>query len=244
MWTWRKWSQNPISRADHALSSSIRDEEETDTLLTIAKLNLLRTFLTLFVVFSSYSPVRAQATDEDGQFYLDFAGSAVFRRSGFEAGAGFTATFGYAFKEGFSTGIEWGYQKASIGNSTESFPSLTVGRIVPWFEVSGFQQPPMFATVEIDEELKTQSLMGNVYYRYPKWRVSPYAGFGLGAFFHDGTVTATYENECAAPRICPVFGSGPEPFTTAYDRIRGFPVCLSDYGRRLGSGLPARGVPP
>ena len=37
--------------------------------------------------------------------------------------------------------------------------------------------------------------MGNVYYRYPKWRVSPYAGFGLGAFFHDRTVTSTISFE-------------------------------------------------
>ena len=30
--------------------------------------------------------------------------------------------------------------------------------------------------------------MGNIYYRHPRWRVSPYAGFGVGAFFHDGVV--------------------------------------------------------
>ena len=41
--------------------------------------------------------------------------------------------------------------------------------------------------------------MGNVYYRYPKWRVSPYAGFGLGAFFHDGTVTSTVTIENLFP---------------------------------------------
>ena len=35
--------------------------------------------------------------------------------------------------------------------------------------------------------------MGNVYYRYPKWRVSPYVGFGLGAFFHDKTSTVSIE---------------------------------------------------
>ena len=35
--------------------------------------------------------------------------------------------------------------------------------------------------------------MGNFYYRYPKWRVSPYVGFGLGAFFHDKTSTVSVE---------------------------------------------------
>ena len=33
--------------------------------------------------------------------------------------------------------------------------------------------------------------MGNVHYRYPKWRVGPYVGVGFGAFFHDRTVTST-----------------------------------------------------
>ncbi len=32
-----------------------------------------------------------------------------------------------------------------------------------------------------------------------KWRVSPYAGFGLGAFFHDGTVTSTVTIENLFP---------------------------------------------
>ena len=41
--------------------------------------------------------------------------------------------------------------------------------------------------------------MGNFYYRYPKWRVSPYAGFGLGAFFHDGAVTRTVTFEYDVP---------------------------------------------
>ena len=53
---------------------------------------------------------------------------------------------------------------------------------------------PVYSCFEFpvsDGEIKTQSLMGNVYYRYPKWRVSPYAGVGFGAFFHDRTVTST-----------------------------------------------------
>ena len=37
--------------------------------------------------------------------------------------------------------------------------------------------------------------MGNFYYRFPKWRVSPYVGFGLGTFFHDGTFTSTIDIE-------------------------------------------------
>ena len=160
-------------------------------------MNLLRYFLTLFVVLSSYSPLSAQDADKDGEFFVGFAGSAVFPYDpkglsgiggegiNFKAGGGFTAAFGYAFKEGFSTEIEWGYQKVSIGPPT----GQTIGVIVGDFTEFGI--PP----ITIDGAIKTQSLMGNVYYRYPKWRVSPYAGFGLGAFFHDRTVTSTISFE-------------------------------------------------
>ena len=159
-------------------------------------------FLTLLVALPLLcGSLSAQEIDKNGEFYLDFAGSAVFRRSGFKAGPGFTAAFGYAFKEGFSTEIEWGYQKAGIGhrieNSSRNIPPLTFSG--PDGQVS---QPdvtiiPTLTFFGPDAEIKTQSLMGNVYYRYPKWRVSPYAGFGLGAFFR------------------PAFGGGAGPFTLA-----------------------------
>ena len=79
-------------------------------------MNLLRYFFTLLVTLPLLcDPLSAQRADGDGQFYLDFAGSAVFPYNpkgqlghGVKAGAGFTAAFGYAFKEGFSTEIEWG----------------------------------------------------------------------------------------------------------------------------------------
>ena len=162
-------------------------------------MNLLRYFFTLFVVLFSYSLLSAQETDEDDKFYLDFAGSAVFPYNpkgqfghGVKAGAGLTAAFGYAFKEGFSTEIEWGHQKVGIGNPTGNLSQVPFPRMV-----SGDFTPPPFTppsiTIEIDGEIKTQSLMGNFYYRYPKWRVSPYVGFGLGAFFHDKTSTVSVE---------------------------------------------------
>ena len=77
--------------------------------------------------------------------------------------------------------------------------------------------------MEIDGEIKTQSLMGNFYYRYPKWRVSPYAGFGLGAFFHDGAVTRTVTFEYDVPPG--VIGPGGIPTeafntTVAYEDFR------------------------
>ena len=168
-------------------------------------MNLLRYFFTLFVVLSSYSPLSAQDADKDGEFFVGFAGSAVFpydpkgqSETGGEgvnlkAGGGFTAAFGYAFTEGFSAEMEWGYQKVGIGNPTGNLSQASgwqaragrVGGVI--FE--GFVIPSI--TIEGDGEIKTHSLMGNVYYRYPKWRVSPYAGFGLGAFFHDGAFTST-----------------------------------------------------
>ena len=171
-------------------------------------MNLCRYFLALLVVLPLCGPLRAQEPDAEGQFYLGFAGSAVFpyapqvqlglggRGDDFKAGAGITAAFGYAFKEGFSTEFEWGHQKVGIGN-----PAV-VPVVRPYLSVSpgdpagGPVARPYLSVspinpLESDREIKTQSLMGNVYYRYPKWRVSPYAGFGLGAFFHDDTVTTT-----------------------------------------------------
>ena len=51
---------------------------------------------------------------------------------GLKAGDGFTAAFGYAFKEGFSTEIEWGYQKVGIGNPSglgETIGATFPGRV-------------------------------------------------------------------------------------------------------------------
>ena len=167
-------------------------------------MNLRRYFFTLLVVLPLSSPLSAQETDEDDKFYLDFAGSAVFPYNpkgqlghGVKAGAGLTAAFGYAFKEGFSTEIEWGHQKVGIGNPTGNLSQVTIGGFVSGDFTPPFAPPSI--TIEIDGEIKTQSLMGNFYYRYPKWRVSPYAGFGLGAFFHDGAVTRTVTFEYDVP---------------------------------------------
>ena len=100
-------------------------------------MNLLRYFFTLFVVLFSYSLLSAQDVDKDGEFYLDFAGSAVFPYNpkgqlghGVKAGAGLTAAFGYAFKEGFSTEIEWGHQKVGIGNPTGNLSHVTIPGVV------------------------------------------------------------------------------------------------------------------
>ncbi len=161
-------------------------------------MNLLRCSLILFVVLSSHSPLRAQIADGDGEFFVGFAGSAVFpydpkspSDSGgaavdFKAGAGFTAAFGYAFKEGFSTEVEWGYQKAAVGG-----PSVNLSQGFNTGSTGSESFGPLPISIGIDGAIKTQSLMGNFYYRYPKWRVSPYAGFGLGSFFHDGVINST-----------------------------------------------------
>ena len=186
-------------------------------------MNLLRYFFTLFVVLFSYSLLSAQDVDKDGEFYLDFAGSAVFPYNpkgqfghGVKAGAGFTAAFGYAFKEGFSTEIEWGHQKVGVGNPTVNLFPVTIAFL-------SFGPPPI--TIEIDGEIKTQSLMGNFYYRYPKWRVSPYAGFGLGAFFHDGALTRTVTFESDAPPV--VIGPG-DIITEVLTEVRSTPVAYED----------------
>ena len=171
----------------------------------IGTLNFLRVSYTVLVILLWHVPLSAQATGEDGRFYVNLAGSAVFpydprvpSESGglgpaYEVGTGFTAAFGYAFKEGFSTEMEWGYRKVGVSNSAENvLENIDVGGFAYF---PGFQLPSI--SIEIDGELDTQSLMGNAYYRYPEWRVSPYAGFGVGTFFHDGafTSTITVENE-------------------------------------------------
>ena len=189
-------------------------------------MNLRRYFFTLLVVLPLSSPLSAQETDEDDKFYLDFAGSAVFPYNpkgqfghGVKAGAGFTAAFGYAFKEGFSTEIEWGHQKVGIGNPTGNLSQVPFPRMVS----GDFSLPPSSITMEIDGEIKTQSLMGNFYYRYPKWRVSPYAGFGLGAFFHDGALTRTVTFEYDAlrkPRAIITEVLNPPNTTVAYEDSR------------------------
>ena len=213
--------------------------------MKIATGSLHRYCLTLLVVLSSYSPLSAQDADKDGEFFVGFAGSAVFPYDpkgqagpgsegiNFKAGGGFTAAFGYAFKEGFSTEMEWGYQKVGIGNPIVNLSRQARAGRVGGVIVEGFEIPFPSITIESDGEIKTHSLMGNVYYRYPKWRVSPYAGFGLGAFFHDGafTSTVTVENELGTiglPNIgfptigFPTIGFPTEPLrtTVAYEDSR------------------------
>ena len=195
--------------------------------MKIATLNLHRYFLVLLAILFWHSPLSAQATSEDGRFYLDFDGSAVFPYDpnplaglGLKAGSGFTA----AFKEGFSTEIEWGYQKVGIGDP--SGLGGTIGAVVSigdgWTDSEVFLPPT--TTVKIGGEIKTQSLMGNAYYRYPKWRVSPYVGFGLGAFFHDETSTVSVE-----------FGPLPPPTNSS----SAFPVDPSQSHTKI-LGLPIR----
>ena len=214
--------------------------------------NLLRYFLTLFVVLSSYSPLSAQDADKDGEFFVGFVGSAVFPydpkdQSGtggeginVKAGGGFTATFGYAFKEGFSTEVEWGYQKVGIGNPTSNLSQASgwqarAGRIgrVTFTDFEGSEIPFPSITIEIDGEIKTHSLMGNVHYRYPKWSVSPYAGFGLGAFFHDGAFTSTVTVEPGPLPPDELFlGLPTGPLTVIYEDSR--------FAYQIMGGLSAR----
>jgi len=169
-------------------------------------MKLLRCSLLLLFFLSSYSSLSAENTEGDGEFFVGFAGSAVFpydpkRPSDaagegidFKAGAGFSAAFGYSFKEGFSTEMEWGYQKAAVDgpsvNLSQGFDTGSTGSVF-----SG----SIPISIGIDGDIKTQSLMGNVYYRYPKWKVSPYAGFGLGSFFHDGLINSTVTLETTLP---------------------------------------------
>ena len=168
--------------------------------MRIATLNLHRYFLTLLVILPWYSPLSAQATGEDGQLYLDFAGSAVFpydpraqSDSGgvvarFKVGTGFTAAFGYAFKEGFSTEMEWGYQKVGIGNPPENFSqSIDVGGFTSTFTVEnelgtielpiiGLPTEPLRTTVAYEDSRFAYQIMGGLSARASK-RVEFHLGY-------------------------------------------------------------------
>ena len=228
-----------------------------------ATLHLCRYFLILSAVsiLSWQGSLKAQATDQKNRFYLGFTGSVVFPYDSkplpdangqgidFKAGGGFTAAFGYAFKEGFSTEVEWGYQQASIGNPPLTVaPQIDLGELdLEGFDLGdldfgglgglgglgGFEFPSI--TITLDGRIKSQSLMGNVYYRYPKWKVSPYAGFGVGAFFHDGTFTTSADFGIVDFGGLPGAPSQPiEPLsiTATYDDSR--------FGYQIMAGLSAR----
>ncbi|MDE0166254.1 MAG: outer membrane beta-barrel protein [Bryobacterales bacterium] len=214
-------------------------------------MKLLRCSLLLFFILFSCRPLSAENTDGAGEFFVGFAGSAVFPYDpknpsdaggagiDFNAGAGFSAAFGYSFKEGFSTEMEWGYQKAAVGapsvNLSQGFNTGSTGS-----EASG--RIPI--SIRIDGDIKTQSLMGNVYYRYPKWKVSPYAGFGLGSFFHNGVINSSVTLETALPDFlsglldipAPDSGNTSDPHslmtTVAYDDTR--------FAYQIMAGLSAR----
>ena len=134
----------------------------------ITPMNFRLYFLVLLFVVPLCSPLSAQAADEEDHFYLGFAGSAIFPYepavppvvlggtenfpgslggpgNKFKTGAGFTAAFGYAFKEGFSTEMEWGYQKIRTDNPTQnlslSFPSRGFLDLGGFLDFEGFESP-------------------------------------------------------------------------------------------------------
>lgn len=177
-------------------------------------MNLLRCCLAASILLVFSNLLGAQ-TPENSGFYIDFTGHAVFPHAptppadnidltaGLDTGAGLTAGFGYMFESGFSTEVEWGFQQVGIGNPKEN-PLLSGGNFAGIPSVGGimfgglgdFDEDsevfPIPFSVQIDGKIQTQSLMANLYYRHPAWRVSPYAGFGVGAFFYDGTVETRF----------------------------------------------------
>ncbi len=181
---------------------------------TTIRLHLFRCCRTLSALLVFSNLLGAQTPDNSG-FYLDVTGHALFphatadpppiagQSAGLDTGAGLTAALGYTFRGGFSAEVEWGFQQVGIGNPDENFslsagsffsgspsirgiPSIgTVGGILDDEGSVGNFLPFSF---QIDGEIQIQSLMANLSYRHPAWRVSPYAGFGVGPFFYDGTI--------------------------------------------------------
>ena len=174
-----------------------------------------RCCLTLSAILVFSNLLGAQTLDHSG-FYIDFTGHTIFPHApasqpdtteltaGLKTGAGLTAAFGYGFEGGFSTEVEWGFQRVGIGNPEENllpsaggFPDVpSTGFLAGIDEDSAVGAFPF--SVQIDGKIQTQSLMANLYYRHPAWRVSPYAGFGAGTFFYDGTVETRFDIDPAA----------------------------------------------
>ena len=104
-----------------------------------------------------------------------------------------TAAFGTLVGQGFSTELEWGYQRAGAGDPDENLLStLDPSGIVDFGgsvldPVAPFPLPLPFS-LKIDGDIQVQSLMANLYYRHSSWRLSPYAGFGAGIFFYDAKI--------------------------------------------------------
>lgn len=146
------------------------------------------------IVFSTPLAAQAQASS---RFYFDVSGHALFPHAStssgeinglsppFDTGAGMTASFGTFVGRGFSTELEWGYQRAGVGDPDENLLASAVGTgLIPGLDDSLGDIPLPFS-LKIDGEVKTRSLMANLYYRHPGWRLSPYAGLGAGIFFYD-----------------------------------------------------------
>ena len=119
--------------------------------MKIATLNFHRYFLVLLAILFWHSPLGAQDVDE-GEFYLNFSGSAIFPydprgqldNTALKAGTGFTAAFGYAFKEGFSTEMEWDTRKSVSISPRNLFSRNLFSGIPSRIDVGGIAGPEDF----------------------------------------------------------------------------------------------------
>lgn len=163
----------------------------------------LKPCLALSAVLVFASPLAAQ-TQNNSRFYADVAGHALFPHAarvapgadvptpGLDTGAGLTAAFGARVGRGFSTELEWGYQRAGIGDPDENF-LLSAGGTVGFGEEFNGDIPLPPISTKTDGNIRIQSLMVNLCYRHPSWRISPYAGFGAGGLFYDTRINTRFE---------------------------------------------------
>ena len=157
-------------------------------------------FLSALLLFSS--PLLAQTRD-NSRFYIDVGGHALFPHAstslgeisdlspGLNTGAGLTAVFGTVVGRGFSTELEWGYQRVGVGDPNENLLSTSdlIGIVDFGGPVLDPSPPsPLPFSLKIDGDIQAQSLIANLHYRHPSWRLSPYAGFGAGIFFYDAMI--------------------------------------------------------
>lgn len=202
------------------------------------------------LVFST--PLAGQAPDSD-RFYVDVSGHALFPHAStpsgeinvlsprFDTGAGLTAAFGTLVGRGFSTEIEWGFQGAGIDDPDENLlmsPGFTA--MIPGFETPIGDSPLPFS-LKIDGDIQAHSVMANLYYRHPSWRLSPYGGLGAGILFYDAKIDTQLDIDLEGLFGDLLIGGGPDdllpPLTTTIRQEE------RRFGFQLMGGLSVRVQP-
>ncbi|MCY3758584.1 MAG: hypothetical protein OXG96_12755, partial [Acidobacteria bacterium] len=133
-------------------------------------MNLHRLCLSLSAILLFSGPLLAQTRDST-RFYIDVSGHALFPHAstslgdinelspGLNTGAGLTAAFGTLVGRGFSTELEWGYQRVGVGDPDEDLLSTSVTGAIIDFDGAAPGSSPSFSlpfSLKINGDIQTQ----------------------------------------------------------------------------------------